>query len=239
MAEFNGTAHNRAKKGDVAKIVLMPGDPLRAKFIAEKFLENAKCFNTVRGMYGYTGTYKGKEISVMGHGMGIPSIGIYSYELYNFYDVDTIIRIGSAGAYKPEIKLFEVVLTEHAYSRSTYAMEAFGMEGDLMDPTPEVNAAIEAAAEKLGKKLLKGYVNSQDNFYSDYSIEREPEPYDLLCAEMEAFGLFANAKYLGKKAGCMLTISDNIAKRTASTPEERETGFVEMMEIALEAALNL
>lgn len=239
MAEFKGTAHNRAKKGDVAKIVLMPGDPLRAKWIAETFLEDAKCFNTVRGMYGFTGKYKGKEVSVMGHGMGIPSIGIYSYELFNFYDVDTIIRIGSAGSFKKEIDLFDVVLAEHAYSASSYAMEAFGMEGDVMNPTPEVNAALEAAAEKLGKKLWKGYVNSSDNFYSDYSIEREPAPYDLLCAEMEAFGLFANARFLGKKAGCILTISDSIVDRKETTPEQRQTGFVEMMEIALEAVTNL
>lgn len=239
MAEFNGTPHNRAKVGDIAKTVLMPGDPLRAKFIAEKFLENPVCFNTVRGMMGFTGTYKGHKISVMGSGMGIPSIGIYSYELFSFYGVENIIRIGSAGAFKPEMNLFDVVLTEHAYSKSTYAKAAFGYEGDVMDPSDEINAALAASAEKLGKKIWRGYIHSSDNFYSDPSVEREPVPYDLLCAEMESFGLFANAKYLGKKAACLLTISDSIVNKTETTAEERQTAFLDMMEIALNAAITL
>ena len=239
MAEFKGTPHNRAKVGDIAKTVLMPGDPLRAKFVAETFLEDAKCFNTVRGMLGFTGKYKGKEISIMAHGMGIPSIGIYSYELYNFYGVENIIRFGTAGSFKSEIDLFDIVLVDHAYSKSTFAREAYGYTEDVMEPSAELNAVLEATAEKLGKKIWKGYVHSSDNFYSDFTIEREPVKYDLLCAEMESFGLFANARHLGKKAACILTISDSIVDHKETTAEQRQTGFTEMMEVALNAAISL
>ena len=239
MSEFKGTAHNHAKVGDIAKTVLMPGDPLRAKWIAETFLEDAKCFNTVRGMLGYTGKWKGVEVSVMGSGMGIPSIGIYSYELFKFYGVENVVRIGSAGAFKPELNLFDVVIVDHAYSASSYAKEAFGYTEDLQYPAPELNKALVETAEKLGKKIWKGYVHSSDNFYSDFSIEREPAPYDLLCAEMESFGLFANARHLGKKAACILTISDSIVDHKETTPEQRQTGFTEMMEVALNAAIEM
>ena len=239
MAEFKGTAHNHAKLGDIAKTVLMPGDPLRAKWIAETFLEDAKCFNTVRGMLGYTGKYKGVEVSVMGSGMGIPSIGIYSYELFKFYGVENIVRIGSAGAFKPELDLFDVVIVDHAYSASTYAKEAFGYTEDVQLPSEELNALLEEAAQSQGKKYWKGYIQSSDNFYSDYTIEREPKKYDLLCAEMESFGLFANARHLGKRAACILTISDSIANKVETTPEQRQTGFVDMMEIALAAAIKM
>ena len=239
MAVFNGTPHNTAKVGDIAKTVLMPGDPLRAKWIAETFLEDAKCFNTVRGMLGYTGKYKGVEVSVMGSGMGIPSIGIYSYELFKFYDVENVIRIGSAGAFKPEMNLYDVVIVENAYSRSTYAKEAFGYTEDLQYPAPELNAALEATATKLGKNYWKGTIQSSDNFYSDFTIERKPVKYDLLCAEMESFGLFANARHLGKRAACILTISDSIVNKTETKPEERQTAFVDMMEIALNAVITL
>ena len=233
------TVHNEAKYGEIAKTVLMPGDPMRAKYIAEHFLEDYKLVNKVRGMYAYTGKYKGKEISIMAHGMGIPSIGIYSYELYNFYGVENIIRFGTAGSFKSEIDLFDIVLVEHAYSKSTYAREAFGYTEDVMDPSAELNEILAATAEKLGKKIWKGYVHSSDNFYSDFSIEREPAPYDLLCAEMESFGLFANARHLGKKAACILTISDSIVDHKETTPEQRQTGFTEMMEVALNAAIEM
>ncbi len=239
MVEFNGTPHNAAKLGEIAKTVLMPGDPLRAKFVAETFLEDVKCFNTVRGMLGFTGKYKGKEISVMAHGMGIPSVGIYSYELYNFYGVENIIRFGTAGALKMEMELKDVVLVEHAFSKSTYAKEAFGFEEDVMEPSAEINKVLEETAEKLGKKIWKGYVNSSDNFYSDPNLAKEAAPYDLLCAEMESFGLFANARFLGKKAACILTISDSIVRHLETTAEERQTGFLEMMEIALNTAIEL
>ena len=239
MTDFKGTAHNHAKIGDIAKTVLMPGDPLRAKWIAETFLEDAKCFNTVRGMLGYTGKYKGVDVSVMGSGMGIPSIGIYSYELFKFYGVENIIRIGSAGAFNPDLELFDVVIVDHAYSASSYAKEAFGYTEDVQLPAPELVDALEASAKKLDKKYWKGYIQSSDNFYSDYTIEREPVKYDLLCAEMESFGLFANARHLGKKAACILTISDSIVNKTETTPEQRQTGFIDMMEIALDAAIKM
>ena len=238
MSEFKGTPHNTAKVGDIAKTVLMPGDPLRAKFIADKFLENYVQFNNVRGIMGFTGTYKGKEISVMAHGMGIPSVGIYSYELFEFYGVENIIRIGSAGAFKEDLNLFDVVLVDHAYSKSTYAKEGFGLEGDVMDPSAELNAAIEKAAADLNKKVVKGYVHSSDNFYSKPGAA-SPCPYDLLCAEMESFGLFANAKYLGKKAACLLTISDSKANPEGISAADRETAMRDMMVIALDAAVSL
>ncbi len=239
MSEFKGTPHNAAKVGDIAKTVLMPGDPLRAKWIAETFLEDVKCFNTVRGMLGFTGKYKGVEVSVMGSGMGIPSIGIYSYELYSFYGVENIIRIGSAGGMKTELDLFDVVIVEHAYSASTYAKEAFGYTEDVQQPSPELNEMLVKEAELQGKKYWKGYIKSSDNFYSDFSIKRDPIPYDILCVEMESFGLFANARNLGKKAACILTISDSIVNRVETTAEQRQTGFVDMMEIALGAAIKL
>ena len=239
MSEFKGTAHNQALVGDIAKTVLMPGDPLRAKFIAETFLQDVKQFNGVRGMLGFTGTYKGQPVSVMGSGMGMPSIGIYSYELYNFYGVENIIRVGSAGAFKEDLKLFDIVLTEAAYSKTSYAECAFGYKEDVQLPSEKINNAIEVAAEKLGKKMVKGYIHSSDNFYSDFSLKREPAPYDLLCAEMESFALFANAKYLKKNAACLLTISDSIVLKIETTAQERQTAFVDMMEIALDAAITL
>lgn len=239
MSEFKGTPHNRAKLGEIAKTVLMPGDPLRAKFIADTFLKDVKQFNNVRGMLGFTGTYKGVPVSVMGSGMGMPSIGIYSYELYHFYGVENIIRVGSAGAFKPDLALFDVVLAESAYSQSTYAKCAYGYEEDLQKPAPALNEAIEKAAAKLGKTLKKGCIHSSDNFYSDTSIKKEPCRYDLLCAEMESFALFANARFAKKNAACLLTISDSIVLKTETTAEERQTAFVDMMEIALEAAITL
>ena len=238
MAEFNGTPHNTAKLGDFAKTVIMPGDPLRAKHIAETFLEDVREVNSVRGMLAYTGNYKGVPVSVMGHGMGIPSIGIYSFELYKFYGVENIIRTGTAGGRLPEMDLFDVVLATQAYSESTYAKEAFGYEGDLMDPDPGLVAAIEETAKAAGKKIFKGIVSSSDCFYADPEIKaNRPKKYDLVAGEMESFGLFANAKYLGKKAACLLTISDMVGKVT--TPEERQTAFNDMIEIALETAIKL
>ena len=238
MKKNTPTPHIGAEYGEIADRVIMAGDPLRAKFMAENFLENPVQYNNVRGMLGFTGTYKGKRVSVQGHGMGIPSIGIYSYELFKFYDVENVVRIGSAGAFKPEMNLFDVVIVENAYSASSYAKEAFGYTEDLQHPSPELNAKLVETANKLGKNYWMGTIQSSDNFYSDFTIDREPAPYDLLCAEMESFGLFANARHLGKKAACILTISDSIVNKTETTAEERQTGFVEMMEIALNAAIS-
>lgn len=238
MSEFKGTPHNSAKKGDIAKTVLMPGDPLRAKFIAETFLSDVVQFNSVRGMLGFTGTYKGKKVSVMGSGMGMPSIGIYSYELFKFYDVENIIRIGSAGAYTDKLDLFDVVLADSAYSESSFAKCQCGYDKDTIAPSEKLNAVIEKAAADLGKKIVKGPIHSSDIFYSENPVN----PYETkgtLCAEMESFALFSNARVLGKNAACLLTISDSIVLHTETTAEERQTAFVDMMEIALNAAISM
>jgi len=240
MAEFKGTPHNTAKVGDFAKTVLMPGDPLRAKFIAETFLEDVVCVNSVRGMLAYTGTWKGKKVSVMGHGMGIPSIGIYSFELYKFYGVENIIRIGSAGTPKDYVKILDVVLADKAYSQSTFAKVAFGYEENVMDPSPVLNEAIIKAAEGLGKKMHIGAVSSGDCFYRDPSlVPAVAPPVDLVAFEMESFGLFANAKFLGKNAACLLTISDSAANPEGISAADRETAMRDMMVIALDAAISL
>lgn len=240
MSEFKGTPHNAAKGGEIAKTVLMPGDPLRAKWIAERFLTDVKQFNNVRGMLGFTGKYKGVEVSVMGSGMGIPSIGIYSHELFNFYGVENIIRVGSTGAMPTfGLKLFDVILTEQAYSQSTYAQEAFGYTEDIQLPSPELNKALEETAKELGKELHKGTILSADNFYGDMSIPRFPEGLPVMCAEMESFGLFANARWAGKKAACLLSVSDIFGVEEETTARERETGFVDMIEIALETAIKI
>ncbi|MFW5630013.1 MAG: purine-nucleoside phosphorylase [Acetivibrio ethanolgignens] len=229
------TPHNAAKKGDIAKTVLMPGDPLRAKFIAETYLENPVCFNTVRNMFGYTGTYKGKEISVMGGGMGIPSIGIYSYELFHFYDVDSIIRIGSAGGLSSDIKVRDVVIAMGASTNSNYANQ-FKLPGTFA-PIADyglLRKAVEVAEEK-GIKTVVGNVLSSDTFYDDNAEANDLwKKMNVLCVEMEAAGLYMNAARAGKKALCILTISDHIYTGEALPAEERQNTFREMMEIALE-----
>ena len=238
MSEFKGTPHNHAKLGDIAKTVLMPGDPLRAKFIAETFLENPVLVNTVRNAFGYTGTYKGKKVSVMASGMGMPSIGIYSYELFKFYDVDNIIRVGSAGSYTDELDLFDIVVADAAWSESNYAKTQCGYEEDKTYPSQKINDAMEAAAAELGKKIVKGCIHSSDVFYREYDFNPYKET-GAICVEMESFALFCNAKVLGKNAACILTISDSLVTHKETTAEERQTAFTDMMEIALNAAVNL
>jgi purine-nucleoside phosphorylase len=232
------TPHNSAEKGQIAKTVLMPGDPLRAQFIADTYLENAKEFTRVRGMLGFTGTYKGKPVSVMWSGMGMPSIGIYSYELFTHFDVNEIIRIGSAGGYKESLKLFDVVLVTEAYSESTFAHSQSGYADSKIKPDDELCKKIRAAAAKLGHPLVEGTIHSSDVFYHE---NRAGEPYwkqvmkefDCLGVEMESFALFHNAKVTGKKAACLLTISDVFVGGQKATTEEREKSFTRMMEIAL------
>ena len=225
------TPHNSAAVGEIAKSVLMPGDPLRAKFIAETFLEDAKLVNNVRGIQGYTGNWKGKPVTVMASGMGMPSIGIYSYELFKVYDVDNIIRVGSAGAYVPELKLFDVVLATSAYSESTYAREQCGNTSDVQYPSEDLNEKLKKSAEKLGITVHEGCIHSSDVFY------RESKDYlntvhakNCLAVEMESFALFSNAKTLHKNASCLLTISDSFV-----SPEEKS--FTDMIKIALDAAI--
>ncbi|MBO4506735.1 MAG: purine-nucleoside phosphorylase [Lachnospiraceae bacterium] len=231
------TPHNAANKGDIAKTVLMSGDPLRAKFISENYLENPVCFNTVRNMYGYTGTYKGKPVSVMGHGMGMPSIGIYSYELFNFYDVDNIIRIGSAGSYRTDLKLGDLVIAEGACTDSNY-VASFDLPGHYA-PIADfglLRKAVEAA-EKLGVKYEVGNVVSSDVFYN--GLERVNERWaemGCICIEMEAAALYMNAAKAKKHALCMVSISDHLFKEEALSAEDRQTSFRNMMEVALELA---
>lgn len=233
-----GTAHNKAEMGEIAKTVLMPGDPLRAKFIAENFLENAVQFNTVRNMFGYTGTYKGKRVSVMGSGMGIPSIGLYAHELYKFYGVENIIRIGSTGTFKPDINVYDIILVTEAYSESTYAKCKFDDDSHFQNPDPELTKSLKEAADKLGINVIEGKIWSSDVFYYEDNVMgkvlQTAIDNGLIAAEMESFGLFATAKVLNKKAACILTVSDNIATHVETTHEEREKRLVDMVKIALE-----
>ncbi len=231
------TAHNSAKPGDFAKTVLMPGDPLRAKYIAETYLENPRQVNAVRNMFGYTGTYKGKEISVMGGGMGMPSIGIYSYELFNFYDVDQIIRIGSAGALQDDMKLMDVVIGMGACTDSNYAHQ-YGLPGTFA-PIADydlLSRAVETA-KKQGTHVVVGNVLSSDVFYSAMDHVNDLwRGMGVLAVEMEAAALYMNAAKAGKKALCMLTISDHLYTNESLSASDRQLGFHKMMEIALELA---
>lgn len=236
------TPHNKAEVGQVAKTVLMPGDPLRAKFIADTFLTDVKQFNDVRNMYGFTGMYEGVEVSVMGSGMGMPSIGIYSYELYTQYGVENIIRIGSAGSYCEEAKVYDVVLATEAYSESSYAKTQSGYDKDKTYPSTELNEAIKSSASKLGIDIHEGCIHSSDVFYREGDGEYYKDLYKdkgCLAVEMESFALFHNAATLGKKAACLLTISDSFVSNEVTTAEERQTSFTKMMEIALDTAINI
>lgn len=231
------TPHNGAKEGEIARTVLMPGDPLRAKYIAETYLEDAVCFNTVRNMLGYTGTYHGKKISVMGGGMGIPSIGIYSYELYNFYGVENIIRIGSAGAYADDVHVMDIVIGMGACTNSNYAHQ-YGLPGTFA-PIADYELMQKAIdiAKQQGKTVKVGNILSSDTFYSDDAAAKDKwKAMGVLAVEMEAAALYMNAARAGKRALCILTISDHLYAAEELSAKERETGFGSMMEIALELA---
>ena len=233
------TPHNSAERNQIAKSVLMPGDPLRAKFIAETFLKDAVLVNNVRGVNGYTGTWKGVPVTVMASGMGMPSIGIYSYELFKFYDVENIIRVGSAGAYAKDLKVFDVVLASGAYSESTYAKYQCGCEEDILKPSEVLNGKLRKAAEDLGIPVHEGIIHSSDIFYresSDY-LHTVVDEKHCVAVEMESFALFSNARVLGKNAACILTISDSLVSHEETTPEQREKSFTDMMKIALDAAI--
>jgi len=232
------TPHNSAVEGQIAKTVLMPGDPLRAKYIAENFLENVTQFNTVRNMFGYTGTFQGKQISVMGSGMGMPSIGIYSYELYKFYNVENIVRIGSAGAYTKDLNLYDVVLADAAWSESTFAKTQGDYKDDLTYPSKELNEKIEEIAKEINIPVTLGTIHSSDVFYrEDFSVFNDiRDNHGCVAVEMESFALFHNANVLNKKAACLLTISDNLVTHEETSAEERQNAFTNMMEIALRIA---
>ena len=234
------TPHNMANIGDIAKVVLMPGDPLRAKYIAETYLDDVVQFNNVRNMFGYTGTYKGKKVSVMGSGMGMPSIGIYSFELFSQYGVEAIIRIGSAGSYREDYEIYDVVLASGAYSESNYAKVLTGNEASITYPSAELNDLIKATAEELDLDLKEGVIHSSDIFYHiDEAYNKGIEDNNCVAVEMESFALFENAKALNKKAACLLTISDSLVTHEETTAEERQTSFNKMITIALESAIKL
>lgn len=235
------TPHISAKKGDFAKTVLMPGDPLRSKFIAETFLENPVLINNVRGVQGYTGTWKGVPVSVMASGMGIPAIGIYSYELYNFYDVDNIIRIGSAGALRDDLKLMDIVAAQGACTDSDFVhqFELSGTFAPIADYTL-LSAAVEAGRER-GVELKVGNILSSDNFYSPAGKDSADKWRDMgvMAIEMESAGLYMNAAAAGKRALCICTISDHIYRPEALSSEDRQNSFTQMMEIALDTAVRM
>ena len=233
------TPHNQANKGDIAKTVLMPGDPLRAKYIAETFLENPKQFNTIRNMFGYTGLYKGKEVSVMGSGVGMPSIGVYSYELYKEYDVENIVRIGSCGSYTTELTLGDVMIVNASWSDSSFAKVQNLDENDIQYPSEKLlKQCIEVAKENQIPHTV-GKIHSSDIFYVEpHAVKDWYKEYGTLAVEMESFALFSNAKVLGKHAACLLTVSDNLVTDEHMSAKDREISFTNMMKIALETAIQ-
>ena len=232
--------HCNAKKEDIKKTVLMPGDPLRAKYIAENFLEDARLVNTVRNMLAYTGTYKGKEVTIFSSGMGMPSMGIYSYELFKFYDVEKIIRIGSCGAYNENLNLFDTILVDKSYTEGNFAYEWSEKECHIAEADIELNSKLEETAKKIGIPYIKGNTLCNDCFdgYLDDIegfISRFPKDLNIIACEMEAFALFYMSKYFNKKAACLLTVVDSHYKNQESTSEERERSLTDMIKLALES----
>lgn len=232
------TPHNEASINEIAKTVLMPGDPLRAKYIAENFLTNVKLVNKIRNVLAYTGLYKDKEVTVMASGMGMPSIGIYSYELYKFYNVENIIRIGSAGAYSKDINLYDVVLTTEAYSLSSYA-KVQGYDSEIIKASEFLNNKIKETALRTNKEIKEGRIHSSDVFYGNVDIKDLYNNKKCLCVEMESFALFYNALKLNKQASCLLTISDNLETKEETTAQERQNSFNDMIELALDTLVEL
>lgn len=226
------TPHNEAKENDFAKTVLMPGDPLRAKFIAEHYLTDVKQVNSIRNMLAFTGYYKGKRVSVMGSGMGIPSIGLYATELYSFYGVERIIRVGTTGSVQKDLQLFDIVIAMGASTNSNWASQ-YHLNGSLsaVASYPALREAVDAS-EKFNYRHQVGQVFSGDNFYGE-----EWEPWakmGILCFEMETYGLYSVAAALHKEALSILTVSDSLLTHQETTTEERQTSFTHMMDVALE-----
>lgn len=238
------TPHINAKKNEIAKTVLMPGDPLRAKFIAENYLSDYKLVNEIRGMLAYTGKYKGIDVTVMGHGMGNPSVGIYSYELYKFYDVQNIIRIGSCGAYKKEIKLKEIILADQAFSKTSYAYEiGLDVKNETLACSNHLLKKAQEVAQNLNLEVRTGLVVSSEAFYGSGQyvdiLNEKIANEGLLAAEMEAFALYANANLLNKNALCILSVSDSIVNHEDLSADERRTSFKKMMELSLNLAVEI
>ena len=239
MQKMN-TPHNTAHPGQIAKTVLMPGDPLRAKFIAENYFEDAELVNNARGVQGYTGRYKDTPVTVMASGMGIPSIGIYSWELYSFYDVDNIIRIGSAGALQDELQLMDIVMAQGACTNSNY-IKSFVPKGSFAPIADfELLTTAYGIAREHGVDPKVGNLLSADNFYTpDTGVNDMWKSMGVLAIEMEAAGLYANAAALGKRALAICTVSDHIYREEALSAEQRQTSFRQMMEIALDTAVAM
>ena len=236
--------HCNAKKEDITKTVLMPGDPLRAKYIAENFLENARLVNTVRNMLAYTGTYKGKEITVFSHGMGMASMGIYCYELYKFYDVENIIRIGSCGAYSEDLNIFDTILVDKSYTEGNFAYEWNEKDCHLIESSEFLNKIIESTAKEINIPYIKGNTLCSDCFDGYLEsipnlIKRFPKELNIIGAEMEAFALFYMAHYLGRQASCLLTVVDSHYKKQEISSEEREKSLNNMITLALESAIKI
>ena len=238
------TPHNEANLGDIAKTVIMPGDSLRAKYIAEKFLDDVKLVNQVREMYAYTGKYQGYDVTVMASGMGMPSMGIYSYELYKFYDVENIIRIGSCGAYIPELKLFDIVLSEDVYSESNFALALNNEVCHIVNSNSDLNNSIKLASKKNAIPITSGNTVCTDFFdvyMEDFNkfLNRIPKDINPIAAEMEAFSLFYVAKYLNKKASCLMSVVDSKYTDKIATSMERQTGLDNMIKLSLESLKEL
>lgn len=232
--------HISAKPGEIEKTVLLAGDPLRAKYIADNFLEDIKLVSSTRNIYFFTGSYKGRSLTVGASGMGCPSIGIYSYELFTEYEADCIIRIGTCGAYTKKLKLFDLINVDEACSESTYAQCAFGYKKDLFKHRGNAFDAINNTAKKMELPVLTGPIHSGDVFYrSEKGKPPIVKKYKCLAAEMEAFALFANARYLKKSAGTILTVSDIIPTHERISADEREKALVPMINLALESVLNM
>lgn len=234
------SVHISAKKGEIAKTVLLPGDPLRAKYIAENFLEDAKLVSKTRNIFYFTGTYKGKEVTVGASGMGVPSIGIYSFELFTEYEVENIIRIGTSGAYSTELSVMDLLNVENAASESTYAKYAWEIEGDLIAHQGKIFDVINETAAELGLETKATNIHTSDIFYRKTpGVPEVAQKYNCPAVEMEAFALFANAKHLGKNAATILTVSDVIPTREEISADQRERALKPMIELALETAIKL
>lgn len=233
------SVHISAKKGEIAKTVLMPGDPLRAQYIADNYLTDVHLVSKTRNIYFFTGKYKDKTITVGASGMGFPSIGIYSYELFTEYEVDTIIRIGTCGAYSTDLQLFDILNVQNAASESTYAKYAWGIDDELISSQGNAFGNIIDTAEELNLNIIPTNIHSSDIFYrKDPAVPAIAEKYNCPAVEMEAFALFANAQHLGKNAATILTVSDIIPTREFISADQREQALRTMMELALETTLK-
>ncbi len=236
--------HNEAKKSEIAKVVLMPGDPLRAKYIAEKFLEDYQLVNQVRNVFAYTGKYKGKELTVMASGMGMPSMGIYAYELYQFYNVDCIIRIGSCGSYVQELNLLDMVLINESYTMGNFAQHMSGEKCDTTKASPQINHIIQETAKEQNIECIQTNVACTECFdaymvHPEEYVKKLPKEKNITCSEMEAFALFYTAEKLHKKAACLLTVVDSNCKKEVLQSEDREKSLNHMIKLALESAIKI